>query len=719
MKTRGLLGLVLLGSVWSGTVLAQTWPEYHLTNGWHHTSYGVETYDASTPKYLYIDEGATLWGKSAFENPPGLNLENIADQNQIILNGGKLAAYGVDENDFIWNSGEFELSGKYPFEPYTSLFGIDKGSGKYLHLYQAQVEVDSLSLPTGNSFLLGGGSTLTIRELDLTGADFRTGLSWLNVSGLLRNLPDGWHGELEVEIKGPSARWEQEGEYLMNHTTHFLDGAKGVFGDLALEENLALSGAGIELSADELVVGQRGEWRDEVEVSITDGAQVYSQRSTIGLGGGEVHAPEFSDNNIVVVSGSNSVWNAGYLTVGQYGNDNRLVVSNQATLVSTGTTIGYDGVRHGTGGNSMVVDGTGTVWRAGGIRVGVDSEGSLTIQNGAIVEAGGVSAGSSSYWGGRGSLSVRGAGTQLLVHGDVDVGIGANGSFSVSDGAEVECLNATVGGGFRQGSGSLGVSGAGSKMKVNGELYIGVNGLGVGSSAGVGSGGEMTIGSLGIRQGSSFGLNAGGRLIVNGDFDASMEGFNFNADSTLSVTGAVSSLSLLETNRRLETPNLLGDIEVHGVFAPGNSAADSVVDGNLVLAADGTLEMELGGYGLGTEYDRLTVTGSSDLSGILMLSFLDGFTATNGASFDLFNWDGGVSGGFSEITVSGYEGAIAWDTSRLYTDGTLSVIPEPQSVLLILSAFPLMLLRRRRQTRHPVLRTRTADISEAEPLAWR
>ena len=64
-----------------------------------------------------------------------------------------------------------------------------------------------------------------------------------------------------------------------------------------------------------------------------------------------------------------------------------------------------------------------------------------------------------------------------------------------------------------------------------------------------------------------------------------MDGFNFNSGSALAVKGQLSGLSTLEADRRLETADVLGDMTVLGTYAPGNSPADSILNGALTLAA--------------------------------------------------------------------------------------------------------------------------------------
>ena len=80
-----LMLCVVFAGFLNGGVDAQTWPDYHLTNGTHYTSYGVEDYDPLYPKNLYIDPVAILQAGST-------ELDDICDANQVYLNGGTVYA---------------------------------------------------------------------------------------------------------------------------------------------------------------------------------------------------------------------------------------------------------------------------------------------------------------------------------------------------------------------------------------------------------------------------------------------------------------------------------------------------------------------------------------------------------------------------------------------------------------------------------------------------
>ncbi|VGO19693.1 PEP-CTERM sorting domain-containing protein [Pontiella sulfatireligans] len=131
------------------------------------------------------------------------------------------------------------------------------------------------------------------------------------------------------------------------------------------------------------------------------------------------------------------------------------------------------------------------------------------------------------------------------------------------------------------------------------------------------------------------------------------------------------------------------EVSVVGDISIVNSTLELGSEGTLTVGADldasmnGTLKMALGGIDRGTESHRLTVTGLATLGGTLDLVFLDGFTAAYGDTFDLFNWDGGVSDKFANISAIGLAEGLSWDKSNLYTTGQLSVIPEPATLSLM------------------------------------
>ena len=136
-----------------------------------------------------------------------------------------------------------------------------------------------------------------------------------------------------------------------------------------------------------------------------------------------------------------------------------------------------------------------------------------------------------------------------------------------------------------------------------------------------------------------------------------------------------------------------GNITLSGesYVAPGNHSLKYeesmlgllTIDGNYTQG-DGGLFIELGGTDPG-EYDRLVITGTADLSGILIIDLLDDYTPEKGDCFDILDWGLLASGSsFDEIVFPSLENELQWNTSRLYTEGIVSVVPEPTSLAILI-----------------------------------
>ena len=114
---------------------------------------------------------------------------------------------------------------------------------------------------------------------------------------------------------------------------------------------------------------------------------------------------------------------------------------------------------------------------------------------------------------------------------------------------------------------------------------------------------------------------------------------------------------------------------------PGNTPADVFFGGNALLEATATTVMDLGGTTAGSQYDRIDAAGQLVLAGALDVELVNGFTPQAGESFELF--DGDISGTFSQLSLPALDNGLSWDTSDLYTSGTISVVPEPSTLALL------------------------------------
>ena len=144
----------------------------------------------------------------------------------------------------------------------------------------------------------------------------------------------------------------------------------------------------------------------------------------------------------------------------------------------------------------------------------------------------------------------------------------------------------------------------------------------------------------------------GGTLVMNGTTPGAAE---VNSGATLKGTGSIGGIVTLNSG---------------GTLAPGASPG-TITIGGLSMNAGSALVVEIGGTTPGSEYDRIQSAGALALAGTLQVSLYNGFTPSAGQSFDLLNW-GSTSGTFSSINLPTLAG-LTWNTSQLYTTGTLSV----------------------------------------------
>jgi len=137
----------------------------------------------------------------------------------------------------------------------------------------------------------------------------------------------------------------------------------------------------------------------------------------------------------------------------------------------------------------------------------------------------------------------------------------------------------------------------------------------------------------------------------------------------------------------------LDNVTVTGTLSPGLSPTRLYV-GNLEIDAGGGLLMELGGRSAGSEHDQLFSTGLLGMGGTLGVDLIGGFDPQIGDEFDLF--DGAMTGAFGAIDLPGLQAGLDWDRNSLYTDGVISVVPEPATLLLLVVG-GLAVFRRRKK----------------------
>jgi hypothetical protein len=158
---------------------------------------------------------------------------------------------------------------------------------------------------------------------------------------------------------------------------------------------------------------------------------------------------------------------------------------------------------------------------------------------------------------------------------------------------------------------------------------------------------------------------------------------------TLRNDGALIAKERIEGKGNVGAKHLI----IEGVVAPGDSPGCINFAGNVTFNNAATLQIEIGGKTLCTEYDKINVANLLTLNNpTLEITLINGFEPQLGDRFDVMDW-GSITGTFSTINSSAaiLPAPFIWDTSELYLTGELAVslpeiyqIPIPNAVLAAL-----------------------------------
>lgn len=336
---------------------------------------------------------------------------------------------------------------------------------------------------------------------------------------------------------------------------------------------------------------------------------------------------------------------------------------------------------------------TGTFNLSGGT---LQLQNSATLINGNNISGGAASTGTINQTGG--TLRID-ATSRLFLSGQATSGTGTynlnGGTLEVGGSSSLQARynNSTSTYAFNLGGGTIKVSGSDLSTSVNATLTAGTtssldtNGLNATWSGALSGDGGLTktgSGTLNLSHSANSYTGAttlsAGTLNLTGNLTASA--ITVSSGATLQGSGSAYAVTLASG----------------GTFAPGAGAGSFTITDDLTLSSGSLLSLQLNGLTRGSGYDYVAVGDTFYFGGTLQLSLGNGVSLAAGNSFDFLDWDF-KSGTFAALDLPALGAGLAWDSSQLYSTGSLSVtaIPEPSTVALLmgLGACSLVVLRRR------------------------
>lgn len=456
------------------------------------------------------------------------------------------------------------------------------------------------------------------------------------------------------------------------------------------EGYILVSGADTTWEHDTVYIGYKGKGELKIEEGIS--ISPMGEDAYVGYAEGATGA--------VMLRDANTSWaHLGTLCVGHEGTGE--------VNIDSGAKIGAAevNVAHVAGSEGLItVDGADSELDANHLYLGYGGPGEVTAANGALVAAsflrvGGLTAG------GSGVLSATGEGTELRLN-TVDIasfaGADADGSISLSGGADGSAESITIGYAGSGATASMSLDGAGTEFEVGccTNVADGLLELSGGASlfghrspiyVGMGSGdGEA------ILSGTDTLLSGDDNVYIGGDTSTGGSGHvSVGEGATLRAAGKV---EIGETGALCGSGTVDADTINDGSLGPGCSFGELTVTGDLTLLDSSTLTIEIGGP-LPRQFDRLVVGGTATLDGDLVIETANGYAPAPGQTFTIVDATA-VSGAFDTISGDRLGGGLSYDVSNAGGDLVFTVVPEPATVALLAGgALLLMGTRMRRRGR--------------------
>ncbi len=217
-----------------------------------------------------------------------------------------------------------------------------------------------------------------------------------------------------------------------------------------------------------------------------------------------------------------------------------------------------------------------------------------------------------------GSVSGAAIGSNLVGGQTTDIIMDVAGDVTLNPGT-------TAAAGSRVGSPSIGVAGGDITILAGGTIALNSTGAGLGTS--IRTTGSVVLDANNVTQGTESVLEAGGVASLSTVAGTTLAGTSnigtlvlASGNLTLSGTLTANALLIPDGITLNGAGTVIGDVSNSGTIAPGTSTGILTISGNYTQTSTGALNVEIGGTTVGTEYDRLAVSGTASLDGTLNVS---------------------------------------------------------------------------------------------------
>ncbi len=195
--------------------------------------------------------------------------------------------------------------------------------------------------------------------------------------------------------------------------------------------------------------------------------------------------------------------------------------------------------------------------------------------------------------------------------------------------------------------------------------------------------------------------------LLTGSLNAGLSGFAIGGDGRLTLISVLSNLTTgiklkdtvtveLAPTSSLGTAGITSapmvGIDAGATLAVGliGTVQEVIAYAGLQGAAGSVLRFDIGGAARGTAYDALRLlkldndqAGAVIFAGQVKADLISGFAPALGQSFDLLDWDAGVTPDFTGISfdLPPLGAGLGWNTSYFAVDGTIRVVTDVLTIL--------------------------------------